>query len=225
MTGLALPGRFDEAVRISVVRRFPGKTAGVGAIGLSIVLLGLVDTAALTPLSAVAAGISGASGWFLAGLILVAAAGVAAAALVLALPRIARAGRLVRFRLARWVQEHCACPREATMAWVFVSVSWVLRGAALFVLLHALGLGSPASASFALVFLCASAASAALPIAPAGAATQMGAGAAILVLSGMRSDDAVAFALSAQALVILAGAAIVVAVALWHAGSRLVPAR
>ena len=225
VTGLALPGRFDEAVRISVVRRFPGKTAGVGAIGLSLVLLGLVDTAALTPLSAVAAGVSGASGWFLAGLILVAAAGVAAAALVLALPRISCARRLVRFRLARWVQEHCACPREATKAWAFVSVSWLLRGAALFVLLHALGLGSPASASLALVFLCASAASAALPIAPAGAATQMGAGAAILVLSGMHTDDAVAFALSAQALIILAGASIVVAVAAWQAGSRLVPAR
>ena len=179
--------------------------------------------AALTPLSAVAAGISGASGWFLAGLILVAAAGVAAAALVLALPRLSRTSRLVRFRLARWVQEHCACPREAMKAWAFVSVSWLLRGAALFVLLHALGLGSPASASLALVFLCASAASAALPIAPAGAATQMGAGAAILVVSGMHTSDAVAFALSAQALIILAGASIVVAAAVWHAGSRLVP--
>lgn len=225
VTGLALPGRFDEAVRISVVRRFPGKRTGVGAIGLSLVLLGLVDTAALTPLSAVAAGISGASGWFLAGLILVAAAGVAAAALVLALPRLSCTGRVVRFRLARWVQEHCARPREAMKAWVLVSVSWVLRGIALFVLLHALGLGSPASASLALVFLCASAASAALPIAPAGAATQMGAGAAILVVSGMRTSEAVAFALSAQALIILAGASIVVFVALWHAGSRLVPAR
>ena len=225
VTGLALPGRFDEAVRISVVRRYPGRTTGVGAIGLSLVLLGLVDTAALTPLSAIAAGVSGASGWFLAGLILVAAAGVAAAALVLALPRLARTGRLVRFRLAHWVQEHCACPREAIKAWAFVSISWVLRGVALFVLLHALGLGSPASASLALVFLCASAASAALPIAPAGAATQMGAGAAILVVSGMQTSDAVAFALSAQALIIVAGASIVVAVAAWHAGSRLVPAR
>ncbi len=225
VTGLALPGRLDEAVRISVVRRFPGKRTGVGAIGLSLVLLGLVDTAALSPLSVAAAGVSGASGWFLAGLILVAAAGVAAAALVLLLPRISRAGRLVRFRLAHWVQEHCACPREATKAWAFVSVSWLLRGVALFVLLHALQLGSPTSASLALLFLTASAVSAALPIAPAGAATQMGAGAAILVVGGMHTPDAVAFALSAQALIILAGASIVVAVGLWHAGSRLVPAR
>ena len=225
VTGLALPGRFDEAVRISVVRRFRGGRTGVGAIALSLVLLGLVDTAALSPLSAVAAGSSGASGWFLAGLIVVAAAGVAAAALVLALPRLARTGRLARFRLAGWVHEHCACPGEAAKAWALVSVSWLLRGAALFVLLHALGLGSPASASLAVVFLCASAASAALPVAPAGAATQMGAGAAILAVSGMHTDDAVAFALSAQALVIVAGGSIVAFVALWHAGRRLVPAR
>ena len=129
VTGLALPGRFDEAVRIGVVRRFPGKSTGVGAIGLSLILLGLVDTAALTPLSALAAGISGASGWFLAGLIVVAAAGVAAAALVLALPRLVRTGRLVRFRLARWLQQHCACPREATTAWALILASWLLRAA------------------------------------------------------------------------------------------------
>jgi hypothetical protein len=30
--GVALPGRFDEAIRIAVVRRLPGKTAGFGAI-------------------------------------------------------------------------------------------------------------------------------------------------------------------------------------------------
>ncbi len=225
VTGLALPGRMDEAVRISVVHRYPGKRTGVGTIGLSLVLLGLVDTAALTPLSAVAAGMSGARGLFLAGLIVVAVAGVVAAALVLALPRLSHANRLARFRLVRWTQGRCACPREATKAWALVSISWLLRGAALYVLLQALQLGSPASASLSLLFLCASAASAAVPIAPAGAATQVGAGAAALVVSGMHSAEAVAFALSAQALIVVAGAAIVVAVGLWHAGSRLVLAR
>ena len=44
----------------------------------------------------------------------------------------------------------------------------------------------PGSFVLALAFLVASAASAALPIAPAGAATQAGAGAAILVLGGVR---------------------------------------
>jgi len=222
VTGIALPGRFDEAVRIGVVRRFRGKRTGLGAICLSLLLLGLIDSAALSPLAGIAAAISGASGWFLAGLIFVSVAGVGAAAVVLLLPRISRTGRLVRFRVAGWVQEHCACPIEASKAWALVSVSWALRGAALFVLLHALQLGNgAASISVALAFLCASAASAALPIAPAGAATQAGAGAAILIASGMHASAAIAFSVSAQALVILAGAAIVVFAGVLNAGRRL----
>ena len=30
VTGIALPGRFDELVRVAVVRRYPGSCAGVG---------------------------------------------------------------------------------------------------------------------------------------------------------------------------------------------------
>ncbi len=224
VTGIALPGRFDEAVRIGVVRRYPGRRTGLGALCLSLLLLGLIDSAALGPLAGVAAGIGGTSGLLRAGLIVVSAAGVAAAAVVLALPRLSRMRRFVRFRLARWVHEHCACPLEASKAWVLVSVSWLLRCAALFVLLHALSLGG-ASLPLALAFLCASAASAALPLAPAGAATQAGAGAAILIASGVHASEAIAFSVAAQALVILAGAAIVVTAALWQAGLRLAPAR
>src|SRR5438270_12080403 len=55
VTGIALPGRFDDVVRIAVVRRFRGNRAGIGGVGLSLFLLGLVDAAALTPMSAVAA--------------------------------------------------------------------------------------------------------------------------------------------------------------------------
>ena len=226
LTGIALPGRFDEVVRIAVVRRLRGKRTGIGALCLSILLLGLIDSAALSPLAGVAAVMSGTTGWFLAGLILVAGAGVAAAALVVALPRIARIGRLVRFRAAGWAREHCASPRDASVAWAFVSISWLLRGAALFVLLHALSVGTSASSlPIALSFLCASAASAALPIAPAGAATQAGAGAAIMVATGIHASEAIAFAVAAQALMILAGAAIVVVAGLWHAGSHLHAAR
>jgi uncharacterized membrane protein YbhN (UPF0104 family) len=225
VTGIALPGRFDEAVRIGVVRRFRGKRTGLGAICLSLLLLGLIDSAALSPIAGVAAGVGGTSGWFLAGLIIVSVAGVAAAALVLALPRLSRTSRLVRFKVARWVQDHCACPREASKAWALVTVSWLLRGIALFVLLHALSMGNGASMSVAIAFLCASAASAALPIAPAGAATQAGAGAAILIASGVHASDAVAFSVAAQALAILAGAVILVAATLWQARLRLVPAR
>lgn len=218
VTGIALPGRLDEAVRIGVVRRYRGARTGIGALCLSLVLLGLVDTAALSPLAGVAAGVSGTSGWFLAGLIVVSFAGVAAAALVLALPRIC-VGRLIRFRAVRWAREHRPSPRDAWAAWALVSVSWLLRGAALFVLLHALSIRTDASAvAIALTFLCASAASAALPIAPAGAATQAGAGAAILIATGVQASEAVAFAVAAQALVVLVGAAIVAFAGLWHVG-------
>src|SRR2546422_1983722 len=52
--GIVLPGRFDELVRIAIVRRFPGCPAGVKTICLSLVTLGLIDSAALAPFSIVA---------------------------------------------------------------------------------------------------------------------------------------------------------------------------
>ena len=57
--GVALPGRFDEAIRIAVVRRGPGKkTAGLGAICLTLIIVGLLDSAALTPMASIAAAAS-----------------------------------------------------------------------------------------------------------------------------------------------------------------------
>jgi uncharacterized membrane protein YbhN (UPF0104 family) len=218
-TGLALPGRFDDVVRIAVIRRFRGPKAGIGAVCLSLVLVALVDSAALTPLASVAAGVSHESAGIRAGLSLVALAGIGAAGIVIGLPRVSRADRLSRFRLVRWLREHSTCPREATKAWLLVSLSWSLRALALYVLLAALGVGW--SFGLALLFLCATAASTALPIAPAGAATQAGAGAAILVLAGVHTSHAVAFAVSAQALVILAGAMVVLLAAAWEARLRL----
>src|SRR5207244_12159390 len=44
--GVALPGRFEEAIRLAVVRRLPGKkTAGLGAICLTLIVVGLLDSA------------------------------------------------------------------------------------------------------------------------------------------------------------------------------------
>ena len=107
------------------------------------------------------------------------------------------------------------------MAWLLVSVSWALRGTAVFLLLNALSMRG--SFPLALAFLCASAASAALPIAPAGAATQAGAGAAILVASGVHAGDAIAFSVAAQLLVVGTGAVVILTVAAWHfAASRRV---
>jgi uncharacterized membrane protein YbhN (UPF0104 family) len=217
--GVALPGRFDEAIRIAVVRRLPGKrTAGLGAICLTLIVVGLLDSAALAPMASVAAAASH-SGGVQAGFALVAAAGVAAALLVLSLPRIARLGVVRRWKIGRWLREHTACRRSASQAWALISVSWALRGLAVFVLLNALAIG--ASFPLALAFLCASAASAALPIAPAGAATQAGAGAAILIVGGIPKGQALAFAVAAQGMVILVGAALVAAAGVWALAGRI----
>ncbi len=221
--GIALPGRFDELLRIAVVRRCRRVKASLGAVALSLFLLGLIDSAALVPLASVAAGVTDVSGIARAALILVAAAGVASAGIVLGLPRLVRMQRLARFRLACWAAEHATAPRDAVAAWAAVAVSWSLRGLALFVLLAALGLRT--SFALALAFLCASSASAVLPIAPAGAVTQAGAGAAILVAAGMKADEAIAFGVAAQGLVMAAGAVYVAALAAWHAQGRFGPVR
>ncbi len=216
--GIALPGRVDDAIRIAVVRRFPGTKTGLGTLGLSLIVLGMLDNAALTPFASVAA--VGSSHWTAqAGFAVVAAAGIAAAAVVAFLPRLAESPRVQRFRVGRWLAEHTHCTKEAWAAWLLVSASWSLRGVAVFLLLNALSL--PGSFVLALAFLVASAASAALPIAPAGAATQAGAGAAILALGGVGTANAVAFSIAAQALVIVTGAAVILLIAAWQLALRL----
>jgi lysylphosphatidylglycerol synthase-like protein len=218
--GIALPGRVDDAIRIAVVRRFPGTKTGLGTLGLSLIVLGMLDNAALTPFASVAA--VGSSHWTTqAGFAVVAAAGIAAAAVVAFLPRLAVSRRAQRLRIGRWLSAHTHCTKEAWAAWLLVSVSWTLRGLAVFLLLNALSL--PGSFVLALAFLVASAASAALPIAPAGAATQAGAGAAILALGGVGTANAIAFSIAAQALVIVTGAAVILLIAAWQLALRLRP--
>jgi uncharacterized membrane protein YbhN (UPF0104 family) len=181
-------------------------------------VLGMLDNAALTPLASVAA--AGSTHWTTqAGFGVVALAGIAAALIVAFLPRIAGWPRVSRFRLGRWVASHTHCTKQAWAAWLLVSVSWSLRAVAVFLLLNALSM--PGSFVLALAFLVASAASAALPIAPAGAATQAGAGAAILALSGVGTAHAVAFSVAAQALVIVTGAAVILLVSGWHVVRRV----
>ena len=216
--GIALPGRLDDALRVAVVKRFPGTRAGLGALGLSLLILGMLDNAALTPMASVAA--ADASSWAVrAGFLVIAVAGIAAAVVICYLPKIAGMKRLQRFRFARWVAEHTHCTREAWAAWLLVSFSWSLRGTAIFLLLHALAMGG-ASFPLALAFLVATAASAALPIAPAGAATQAGAGAAILIASGAPTTEAIAFSVAVQAMVIVTGAAVVLLISAWHVALR-----
>ena len=223
VTGAALPGRFDDIVRVAVVRRYPGCPSGVSAVCLSLFMLGLVDAAALMPLSATAAATSTGSDTARIALAVVAAGGLGAAVIIAAIPRIVASGRLIRFRVARWFGQHTTSGRDAWQAWLLVTASWGVRAVGLLFLLAALGVS--VSFPLAIAFLCAAAASSALPIAPAGAVTQAGAGTAILVASGIPLGRAVAFAVAAQALLIFAGAAVVLFAAAWHGVQRLAPAR
>lgn len=218
--GVALPGRLDDAVRIACVKRYPGTRAGIGTVGLSLIILGMLDNAALAPLASVAA--ADASSWSIrAGFALVAAGGVAAAIVVAMVPRLSGMRRVMRYRLGRWLAEHTQCRKESVAALLLISVSWTLRATAVFLLLNALSVNG--SYVLALGFVCASAASAALPIGPAGAAMQAGAGATLLALNGVPKAEAVAFSVAAQALVVVTGAAVILLLAAYQVALRLRP--
>ncbi len=223
LTGVVLPGRFDDAMRVAVVRRYPGCPAGVRAICLSLVMLGLIDSVALAPLAFAAALFPGAGLGMRIALGVVAAAGVAAAALILALPRLATSSRVLRFRLGRWLGSRTTSRRAAAQAWALVFACWLVRAVALFLLLGTLGVGF--SFPLALLFLCAGAAAAALPVGPAGAATQVGASGAALVGSGVGASQALAIAVSVGALGVFSGAAILLFAVAWRTGLSLAPAR
>lgn len=222
LIGVVLPGRFDDAMRIAVVRRYPGCPAGVRTLCLSLVMLGLIDSAALAPLAIAGVAIPGAGVGARAVLALVAIAGVGAAALILALPYLAGTKRALRFRVGRWVSPRTTSMRDAGGAWALVSACWLTRTVALFLLLGAFGVGF--SIPLALLFLCAGAAAAALPIGPAGAATQAGASGAALIASGVGASQALGVAISIGTLGVLSGTAIFLFAIVWRTGKRLVPA-
>jgi len=223
LVGVVLPGRFDDAMRVAVVRRYPPCPAGVRVLCLSLVMLGLIDSAALAPLALAAAASAGGGNGVRAGLALVAFGGVAAAALIISLPRLVRSSRVMRFRLGRWLSSRTTSRRGASQAWALVSACWIVRAAALFLLLGAFGVGY--SFPLALLFLCAGAAAAALPLGLAGAATQIGAGAAALLASGVEASQALSVAVSVAALGVLSGTAILLFAVVWRTGLSLMPAR
>ena len=222
LIGVVLPGRFDDAMRVAVVRAYPACPAGVRALCLSLVMLGLIDSAALAPLAAVAAFFPGAGLVVRAGLAVVAVAGVAAATFIVALPRLAASTRALRFRFGRWLSPRTTSLRGAAEAWALVCACWLVRALAVFLLLGTLGVGF--SFPLALLFLCAGAAAAALPIGPAGAVTQIGAGAAALIASDVGGSKALAVAVSIAALGVFSGTAILLFAIAWRVSLRLMPA-
>ncbi|MDQ3865352.1 MAG: hypothetical protein M3304_00775, partial [Actinomycetota bacterium] len=177
----------------------------------------------LFPLAAASAAFPGLSPPLRAGFALVGAGGLAAAAIVVALPRLTASARLAPLRLVRWLAPRATPLRPALHAAVLILASWLVRVLALVLLLEALGLGF--SIPLAVMFLSAGAASAAIPLGLAGAATQVGAGATLLALSGIEGSRALGFAIAAQALIVLAGAAVFLVAVSWQTALRLRPAR
>jgi uncharacterized membrane protein YbhN (UPF0104 family) len=220
IVGLALPSRCTDVVRIAIAHRYPGCPAGVRTLCLSLVVLGLIEIAALAPLALLFAVVPGQSNAVRAALGLLAGVGFAAAAFVAVLPRMAKSGRLARSRLGRWLRPRTTSLRAASEAWAFVSVSWLIRAVALLLLLGALGVGF--SFALAVLYLAAGAAAGALPVGPAGA-TKAGAGAAALIASGVGAAQALDVALAGQALAVLCGFAILLYAAPWHIRARLAP--
>ena len=213
IAGLALPSRLADVVRIAIVHRYPDCPAGARVLCLSLVMLGLIESAALAPLALAFAVVPGQSNAARAGLALLAGVGIAAAVLVAALPSLSSSRRLARARLGRWLGPRTTSRRAASGAWALVSVSWLVRAAALVLLLGALGVGF--SFALAILYLSAGAAAGALPIAPAGA-TKAGAGAAALIASGVGGSEALDVALAGQALGVLCGVAILLSALGWR---------
>jgi uncharacterized membrane protein YbhN (UPF0104 family) len=223
LIGVVLPGRFDDVMRVAVVRRYPGCPAGVRSLCLSLVMLGLIDSVALAPLALAAAILASGGVGVQAGLAVVVAAGVAAAFLILALPRLAGSRRALRLRVGRWLAPRTTSRRLASEACLLVTACWTIRAVAVFLLLGTLGVGF--SLPLALLFLCSGAAAAALPIGPAGAATQVGAGAAALMAAGVGASPAVAVAVAGGALGVLSGGAVLLSAVVWRVAVALMPAR
>ena len=151
-----LPSRLGDAARVAIVRKSKGCPASVRALCLSLVMLGLVDTAALAPLALASAALPGHSVGMRISMAAVAGVGIAAAALVVALPALAGTRRLLSFRLGRWLRPRTISLRDASGAWAFACAHWLVRALALVLLLGTLGAGF--SITLAMVLICASAA-------------------------------------------------------------------
>ncbi len=219
LVGILLPGRFDDAMRIAVVRRYPRCPAGVRVLCLSLLMLGLIDSVAIAPLALAGALLPDAGTVARIGLAIVAAAGIAAAVVISVLPRVAAHRRTSRFRVGRWVSTRTTSRRRASEAWALVSACWCVRAVASFLLLGALGVGY--SISLALLFLCAGAAAAALPLGLAGATTQAGASGAALAAAGVGTSEALHVAVSGGVLGVLTGTAVFATAIVWRSGRSL----
>ena len=175
-------------------------------------MLGLIHSAALAPLAFAVAASSAHALELRVGLAVVCGVGIVSGILVVMLPRVIASRQLVRFRLGRWLCPRTISLREASKAWLIVSSYWLIRAAGVLLVLGTLGVRF--SFPLAILCLCAGSAAGALPIGPAGAATQAGASAAVLIAAGVGTSQALGAAIAIQTLGVLCGGVVFLVAAL-----------
>ena len=205
-SGTVLPFRLDYVVKVAILRRLGGIKIGLEPIVLSIVLLGLVDAAAMLPLAVSA--IASAGSAFAAPLGIVIAFCTCCIGILIAgprlvrLPLIGRSARLTAFcgRLAA----NAKVNRSTAIAAACLAGCWTTRALGSALLLRAIGVGF--SPTIALVVLCMAAAASIVPITAGGAFASLGATAGVLLALGASRDAAINFSLASGLL--LNGAAL-----------------
>lgn len=204
VVSLALPPRIGDAIGVSIVRKLTVRRApSIGTTVLSLFVLGLMDIASIVPL-AVYAGLSVHGAGVRIAMLVVIGVGTGAAMVAAALPSVRTSARLTRRGFGHWLALHAPVSRrDALWSWLLVCGSWLTRAAALLLLLDALGLHP--SFALAAAYVAAGAGANALPVGPAGAATEAGAGAAVLAGAGIATPQAIALAATAQGLTAASG--------------------
>jgi hypothetical protein len=203
-SGSVLPFRLDFAVKIAAIRKLGRTRAGLDTIALSIVSLGIVDAAALAPLSVGAAAFTKPIGLRVP-LAVTALAGIGAVVLLVLAPKLLEAGVLQRTRftakLARRLGQHQVSGRRTFQAWLMMSCCWCLRLLGFALLLAAVGIGY--TPQVALAVICFGAVAALVPGA-GSAVSSAGAGAALLLALNVPKEAAINLGLSSGILLTIA---------------------
>jgi lysylphosphatidylglycerol synthase-like protein len=203
-SGAVLPFRLDYVIKVGMLQRLGGIRIGLGAIALSIVSLGMIDSIAMLPLSISATATSNS---LLRGpLLIVVAFGIGCCTLLVASRHLMRLPVLRHSHRLRILGEHVArhtMPagrRDAIIAWCYLFACWSSRAFGSAALLSALGFSF--SPETALAVICLSAAAAVIPITSGGAVVNAGAAAAILLATGVGKDIAINFSLASGLLLV-----------------------
>jgi uncharacterized membrane protein YbhN (UPF0104 family) len=226
-SGAVLPFRLDYLIKVGMLQRLGGIRVGLGAIVLSIISLGMIDSIAMLPLSISATATSNS---LLRGpLLIVVSFGVGCSTMLVASRHLTRLPKLRRSRRLRALGEHVArhtTPsgrRDAIVAWCYLFACWSSRAFGSAALLSALGLSFSPEAALAVI--CLSAAASVIPITSGGAVVNAGAAAAILLALGIGKDVAINFSLASGLLLVISAIAAAVCGVLASVATRLVAQR